>query len=158
MARRSPTDAEIEDAIEMAYYDLGWFQAWFTMKDVQRPDVWIEALNCLINVPEEFMPEHVRRYIKEVLHQLPGRLTYAGSRDVHIVDAVHHIMERGFRATRNAEPRNGEHKRESACSIVAKALARLNVPGMKLSERNVEAIWLRDVRENRARARENRAR
>jgi hypothetical protein len=147
---RAPVNAEVEAAIEAVVRLLG--PDWIPEKSVRNPAervAWVEALICILRVPDEFMPAHVRNYILKLLNQTPrGRRAYRGARDVYIAEAVSAVVERGFSPTRNNASRAKKNSAESACSIVQKALARL---GANIDETTVEAIRLRDVRENRAR-------
>jgi hypothetical protein len=88
------------------------------------------------------MPNHLRRYVAETLTSQSrvapqprrGPNPYANhARDTDIADAVKKIVELGFRPTRNRAT-----EAESACSIVAKALERLNI---HLSVPAVEKVW-----------------
>src|SRR5262249_59547477 len=94
-----------------------------------------EARDLIKRLPDEVIREHVRDYVCGVLSETPKGLkrTYAAGRDGYIAEAVYDATRRGFPPTRNAATRG----KESACSLVAKALARV---GVNLSERTVEDI------------------
>ena len=88
------------------------------------------------------MPNHLRRYVAGAL-ELRSRVApprqrgpdpYAKhARDGDIAEVVGKIVELGFRPTRNRATET-----ESACSIVAKALAMM---GLHLSVPAIEKIW-----------------
>jgi hypothetical protein len=88
------------------------------------------------------MPKHLRRYVADALMKRSrttpmrrrGPDPYAKhARDTDIAEVVAKIVELGFRPTRNRESET-----ESACSIVAKALAMI---GVHLSVPAIEKIW-----------------
>jgi hypothetical protein len=88
------------------------------------------------------LPEGLRQYIVDLLlgsavitpAKRRGRTHYVNyGRDFQIACVIRHIMDRGFRPTRNNATEN-----ESACSIVNRALQRL---GLHLSEGAVVKIW-----------------
>ena len=80
------------------------------------------------------LSQHVTGILREALprkHKLANR-----ERDMEICFCVKHLVEQGFRPTRNVASRGGET--ESACSIVRAALERV---GVNLSEDAIEKIW-----------------
>jgi hypothetical protein len=88
------------------------------------------------------LPEGLRQYIVDLLLGIEtatpairrGRAHYANfERDFKIACVIRHIVDRGFRPTRNNATEN-----ESACSIVKQALQRL---GLHLTEGAVVKIW-----------------
>jgi hypothetical protein len=107
------------------------------------------ARNLLMKVASAFvesgctMPKRLREYVSNYLmEQVEDTKPLRRGQDPHsyygrnyaIASAVYEVVTQdGFLPTRN---RSSEH--ESACSIVAQALDRMNVP---LGERSVEAIW-----------------
>jgi hypothetical protein len=143
---RDPTvDVAVEAAMESAgrilglQKRLGMFRKARSKDDPER-DLRLAARGRILMYG--LLPERERDVVCRMLGQERpiGRPTYA-MRNRAIAGMVRQIKERGFDATRNAATR-----RESACSIVAKALARL---GLNLSERTVEDIWMESRRRRR---------
>jgi hypothetical protein len=137
---------EVKAAIDIAVRYLGLFQRLGVLsKAYVDPDqhlrsearMQITAMGVLTNdmLPEHLrMPKHVRDYLYRLLEEQPTGKATVARRDACITSAIWQIVGRGFAATRNA----GTRDKESACSIVQKALARV---GLTLSERTVEDIW-----------------
>jgi hypothetical protein len=140
------TNPEVEAAIESACESFWWIEAqeWSPQKKPVDIPLHHEASYHIKGIPGLIMPARVREYILGVLSRSAEsqRHTYAAGRDQDIVQVVHEIATKhGFPPTRNRETR----RTESACSIVAKALARL---GVCMSERSIEDIWARAVRDD----------
>jgi hypothetical protein len=146
------TNLEVEAAIEAACESFFWFegQEWFPQKKPVDAALHHEAYELTKRLPDMIMPVSVREYICEALSRSEKGLkrTYAAGRDRHIVQVVYEMArERGFPPTRNAAMRErerlGQPASQSACSIVTKALARLDV---HMQERAIEDIWAARVR------------
>jgi hypothetical protein len=139
---------EVEKAIEAACAEFRWLKArWgFPKKLPDEPDFLLrhQAHDVIKALPEDVMPAHLRDYVCGLLSKTPDGLrhTYAAGRDIYIAETVDGIVGRGFPATRNeatrAKERRGAPANQSACSIVAKALARI---GAHVEERSIEKIW-----------------
>jgi hypothetical protein len=155
---RDPTavnDPRVEEAVEAAcaafrsLKELGWFPK----KLPDEPDALLRyrAHDVIKGLPDEVMPAHLRDYVCGLLSKTPEglRRTYAASRDQYIAEIVDDMVRRGFPATRNdatrAKESRGASANQSASSIVAKALARIDV---NVSERSVEDIWARSYAES----------
>jgi hypothetical protein len=148
------TKAEVEAAIEAAHEEFSRAMRYglFPRKGAVGPDFLLrwQAHHIIERLPDEVMPSSVRDYACSILSEPPKGLkhTYAEDRDVFIVEVIGLVIGRGFLPTRNdatrTKERYGEPVNQSACSIVAKALARI---GVRLSERAIEDIWARYVRE-----------
>jgi hypothetical protein len=145
---RTATKAEVEAAFEMAYEEFSRAKRLgFLKKAAAEPDVVFRYFvhDAISRFPDEVLPPSLRDYICSALSEEPkGKRTYAGSRNLRIIQVVYLVMDRGFDPTRNdatrTKERCGEPVNQSACSIVAKALRRV---GVRLDERSVEDIYLR---------------
>jgi hypothetical protein len=135
--RDPAVNVEVEAAVEEA---RRWFERLQRLGDLDKGDENSTnrraARRYIARLTDEAMPSHLREYVCRVLDEAKGRSTYLG-RNFWIAFSVNEAMKRGFAPTRNAESR-GNKARESACSIVTTALARV---GVHLSERTVEDIW-----------------
>jgi hypothetical protein len=95
---------------------------------------------------EQPLPLCLARYAADALRagiKVPPKLRRLKSRgrDVQIMIAVYTVTtDFGFNPTRNHAARDADDAAESACSIVAQALAR---NGIHMSEDAVEQIWKR---------------
>jgi hypothetical protein len=145
----------IEEAIEAACEEFRWLkERWgFPKKLPDEPDFLLrtQAHDIIKTLPDEVLPAHLRDYVCGLLSKTPDgvRRTYAAGRDLYIAEVVDGIVGRGFPPTRNeatrARERYGASANESACSIVAKALARV---GVHMSERSIEDLWARSYAES----------
>ena len=85
------------------------------------------------------LPKPLATYSAEALRIPPGKVRLRPGpgpnalmiRNRIIFDAVMAVKGLGYRADRNRAPARGVHKKESACSIVAKALKRVGLRRMK---------------------------
>jgi hypothetical protein len=114
-------------------------QAEFDRQCWLSPDPLTAKAQLALALPSD-MSEDVRAHIEQVLLEKAkaDRDNHGSDRDYFIVSAVAELVKRGFRPYRRG-------RRESACSIVTTALARL---GIYKSERTIEDIWTN--REDRA--------
>ena len=85
-------------------------------------------------------PRALLRYVRDMLERsLPHDKDRLRARQIQIANAVDMVLQKlpGIRATRNQASRTAKHP-ESACSLVAKALAKV---GRAMSENNVQKAW-----------------
>jgi hypothetical protein len=154
---RTATKAEIEAAIEAARREfvLAMKYAGFPNKSADEPpsdfSLRYYTHHIIEKLPEEVLSSESRDYLCKILSEPPKGLKHTYTeRDGRIAEVLGMIEGLGFPPTRNdttrAREKAGEPANQSACSIVMKALARL---GVHMSERTVEDIWARDVREKR---------
>lgn len=140
---RDPTvDVRVEEAVRRArtvlglYMRLGAFRRCREEDPAERNLRSASRISITMAAWRRAIPRLEAEFVCRMLNQPQpiGRPTYA-NRNLFIVRMVEDIKQRGFAPTRNDTMRD---IRESACSIVAKALAQL---GLNLSERSIEDIW-----------------
>jgi hypothetical protein len=111
----------------------------FARPDPDRRDILREQVEQMGYMRDPQLPVETRAEIIEILKQAPrGRGRARSWRNLLIIEAVRRLVERPphFSVTRGEATMHLGH-RESACSIVAEALAQL---GVKLRERGIEDI------------------
>jgi hypothetical protein len=141
-AVRDPVDLKVEAAVEEVTAVLGLAMR---LGAFDKKRVWEHDDQRIISPDERNseayfaiallpgIPEHVRAYLEQLLSNRAKADwdNHGSDRDYFIASAVAELVKRGFRPHRRS-------RRESACSIVQKALARL---GVHMEERNIEHIW-----------------
>jgi len=135
---RDPTDLKVEAAIEEVTAVLGLAARLGAFDHGSPDDVNVEArIKVTIASLRGSLPKHVCTYLDQLLlEREQADRDHGSDRNRWIVAAIAELQKRGFRPHRRG-------RRESACSIVQKALARL---GVHLSEHTLEDLWdRRDV-------------
>jgi hypothetical protein len=133
------SDAEIQAAVEEARKFLDNDGFFISVSDKRRAErrhrIWAAGYIRRRLALVEDLPRYVGAYIDRMLLSHPGERQTYRERNRWIVRAILITVKSGFAATRNEA---SQGRRESACSIVAAALAQLDID---MSERTVEDIW-----------------